>query len=232
MKRDLLDRLNTDRAEKHPVALVTDTNSGSQWLVYEESVASDTPPPPKEVIAAARTALTRDLSNAYNADGKNYFIQVHNPPLRLFIVGAVHISQVLASIGYLAGYAVTVIDPRRAFAESERFPDIDVSRKWPDNALSEANLDRRTAVVTLSHDPKIDDPALETVLRSDVFYIGSLGSNRTHGKRLMRLHEKGFSETETRRIHGPIGLHIGAKSPAEIAISIMAEITTVRRVAS
>lgn len=195
-------------------------------------MASDAPPPPKEVIAAARTALTRDLSNAYDADGKNYFIQVHNPPLRLFIVGAVHISQVLAPIGYLAGYAVTVIDPRRAFAESERFPDIDVSRKWPDNALSEANLDRRTAVVTLSHDPKIDDPALETVLRSDVFYIGSLGSNRTHGKRLTRLHEKGFSETETRRIHGPIGLHIGAKSPAEIAISIMAEITAVRRVAS
>ena len=240
MKRDLLDRLNGDRAEKRPVTLVTETAaggqvtesaSGGQWLVYEDSVAPE-PPPPDEVIAAARTALANDRSATHDAAGAGYFIQVHNPPLRLFIVGAVHITQALARMGSLAGYAVTVIDPRRAFAGEERFPGLDVSSDWPDDALAAAQPDRRSAVVTLSHDPKIDDPALETVLKSDVFYIGSLGSNRTHGKRLARLHEKGFSEAETDRIHGPVGLDIGAKSPAEIAISIMAEITQARRAAS
>ena len=124
---------------------------------------------------------------------------------------------------------MTVIDPRRAFAEAERFPGLEVSSEWPDDVLTAAALDRRSAIVTLSHDPKIDDPALETVLKSEVFYIGSLGSKRTHGKRLARLQEKGFSGAEMARIHGPIGLDIGAKSPAEIAISIIAEITEARR---
>ena len=177
----------------------------------------------------ARAALADDRSAILDADGKPYFIQVHNPPLRLFIVGAVHITQALARMASIAGYAVTVIDPRRAFAEPERFPGLEVSSDWPDDALAAAVVDRRAAIVTLSHDPKIDDPALETVLRSEVFYIGSLGSNRTHGKRLARLHEKGFTTTETDRIHGPVGLNIGAKSPAEIAVSIMAEITQARR---
>ena len=127
---------------------------------------------------------------------------------------------------------MTVIDPRRAFADSERFPGVEVSTEWPDDVLGRAAPDRRTAIVTLTHDPKIDDPALESILASEVFYIGSLGSNRTHGKRLARLHEKGFSEQQTGRIHGPVGLNIGAKSPAEIAISIMAEITEARRMAA
>lgn len=231
LKRNLLNRLNVDRAEKRPVALVTDTSSGEQWLIYEDYAASEAPPS-DEVIAAARAALSDDRSTNYDAAGTSYFIQAHNPPLRLFIVGAVHITQALAHLGNLAGYAVTVIDPRGAFAEGERFPGHNISREWPDDALATAKPDRRTAVVTLSHDPKIDDPALETVLRSDVFYIGSLGSNRTHGKRVARLHEKGFTEAETDRIHGPVGLDIGAKSPTEIAISIMAEITQARRNAS
>ena len=210
------------------VALVTETASGAQWLVSAEAVSPDAGLA-EDVAVRARAALADDRSAILDADGKPYFIQVHNPPLRLFIVGAVHITQALARMASIAGYAVTVIDPRRAFAEPERFPGLEVSSDWPDDVLRAAVVDRRAAIVTLSHDPKIDDPALETVLRSEVFYIGSLGSNRTHGKRLARLHEKGFTTTETDRIHGPVGLNIGAKSPAEIAVSIMAEITQARR---
>ena len=228
MKRGTLERLNADRAEKRSVALVTETASGAQWLVYAEAVSPDAGLA-EDVAVRARAALADDRSAILDADGKPYFIQVHNPPLRLFIVGAVHITQALARMASIAGYAVTVIDPRRAFAEPERFPGLEVSSDWPDDVLAAAVVDRRAAIVTLSHDPKIDDPALETVLRSEVFYIGSLGSNRTHGKRLARLHEKGFTTTETDRIHGPVGLNIGAKSPAEIAVSIMAEITQARR---
>ena len=228
MKRKTLDRLNADRADNRPVALVTETASGGQWLVYSDAVSPGAALP-EDMLAEARAALADDRSATRELDGRSYFIQVHNPPLRLFIVGAVHITQALARIATLAGYAVTVIDPRRAFAEPERFPGLEVSNDWPDDVLGAAVPDRRTAIVTLSHDPKIDDPALETVLKSEVFYIGSLGSNRTHGKRLTRLREKGFSAAETERIHGPIGLDIGAKSPAEIAISIMAEITQARR---
>ena len=228
MKRGTLERLSADRAEKRSVALVTETASGAQWLVYAEAVSPDAGLA-EDVAVRARAALSDDRSAILDADGKPYFIQVHNPPLRLFIVGAVHITQALARMASIAGYAVTVIDPRRAFAEPERFPGLEVSSDWPDDVLRAAVVDRRAAIVTLSHDPKIDDPALETVLRSEVFYIGSLGSNRTHGKRLARLHEKGFTTTETDRIHGPVGLNIGAKSPAEIAVSIMAEITQARR---
>ena len=228
MKRGTLERLNADRAEKRSVALVTETASGAQWLGYAEAVSPDAGLA-EDVAVRARAALADDRSAILDADGKPYFIQVHNPPLRLFIVGAVHITQALARMASIVGYAVTVIDPRRAFAEPERFPGLEVSSDWPDDVLRAAVVDRRAAIVTLSHDPKIDDPALETVLRSEVFYIGSLGSNRTHGKRLARLHEKGFTTTETDRIHGPVGLNIGAKSPAEIAVSIMAEITQARR---
>ncbi len=252
MKRGTLDQVNADRAENRPVALVTETAFGAQWLVYGDAVSpgadlSQDPSAdlsqdpgadlsqdpgaglPQDMVTQARAALADDRSATCDVDGKSYFIQVHNPPLRLYIVGAVHITQALARMASIAGYAVTVIDPRRAFAEPERFPGIAVSSGWPDDVLAAAKPDRRTAIVTLSHDPKIDDPALETVLRSDVFYIGSLGSKRTHGKRLARLDEKGFSVAETGRIHGPVGLDIGAKSPAEIAISIMAEITQARR---
>ena len=231
MKRGMLDRLNADRENKRPVALVSETGAGSQTLVYEDEQTSGEELP-QEVLSQARAALANDRSEAVENGDKQYFIQVHNPPLRLFIIGAVHITQPLAQIASLAGYGVTVIDPRRAFADSERFPGIEVSTEWPDDVLGRAAPDRRTAIVTLTHDPKIDDPALESILASEVFYIGSLGSNRTHGKRLVRLHEKGFSEQQTGRIHGPVGLNIGAKSPAEIAISIMAEITEARRMAA
>jgi xanthine dehydrogenase accessory factor len=157
------------------------------------------------------------------------FIHVHNPPLRLVIVGAVHIAQPLSRMAALSGYAVTVIDPRRAFASDERFADVAVSRDWPDEALAALAPDARTAVVMLTHDPKLDDPALEVALGSPAFYIGALGSKRTQAARAKRLADRGLGEAAIARIHGPIGLSIGALSPAEIAIAIMAEITQVRR---
>ena len=143
--------------------------------------------------------------------------------------GAVHIAQALAPIAVIGGYAVTIIDPRRSFATAERFPGVTLTHEWPDEAMDKLKLDARTAIVTLTHDPKIDDPALERALRSDCFYIGCLGSTRTHKARLARLAEQGFGEKDFVRLHGPIGLDIGAQSPAEIAISIVAEVTAVLR---
>ena len=228
MKAEVLARINADRADKRPVALVTDLRSGDQTLVYSSNnnglsgVSTD-------LIEAAQTALRDDRSRPVETDAGRYFIQVHNPPPRLVIVGAVHIAQPLARMAALAGYAVTVVDPRRAFASDERFPDVAVSRDWPDAALSELAPDTRTAVVTLTHDPKLDDPALAVALRSDAFYVGSLGSKRTHALRCERLAELGLDEARIARIHGPVGLAIGALSPAEIALAIMAQITQVRR---
>ena len=227
MKAEVLARINSDRADKRPVALVTDLRSGDQTLVYSSNnnglsgVSTD-------LIEAAQTALRDDRSRPVETDAGRYFIQVHNPPPRLVIVGAVHIAQPLARMAALAGYAVTVVDPRRAFASDERFPDVAVSRDWPDAALSELAPDTRTAVVTLTHDPKLDDPALAVALRSDAFYVGSLGSRRTHALRCERLAELGLDEARIARIHGPVGLAIGALSPAEIALAIMAQITQVR----
>jgi xanthine dehydrogenase accessory factor len=154
---------------------------------------------------------------------------VQNPPLRLIIVGAVHIAQTLAPMAALAGYAVTIIDPRRAFATDARFPDVTLIGEWPDEFMATMTLDRRTAVVTLTHDPKLDDPALQTALKSDAFYIGALGSKRTHAARLGRLRSAGFGDGDCARIRGPVGLDIGALSPAEIAVSILAQITQVLR---
>ena len=145
----------------------------------------------------------------------------------MLIVGAVHISQALAPMAALAGYDVTVIDPRRAFATDSRFPDVKLVSAWPDDAMRDLKPDNRTAIVALTHDPKIDDPALQVALASDAFYIGALGSRKTHANRLARLREAGLADPATARIHGPIGLKIGAKSPAEIAISILGEVTAV-----
>ena len=150
---------------------------------------------------------------------------MHNPPLKLIVVGAVHIAQPLLSMARLSGYDATLVDPRDAFAADARFPGERIVREWPDEALAGLGLDARTAVVTLTHDTKLDDPAIRVALKSDIFYLGCLGSKKTHGKRVERLTEAGFSEAEIARIHGPVGLDIGAKSPAEIAISIMGQMT-------
>ena len=228
MRRALLEQLNRDRAEKRAVALVTALDDGAQALVYREG-APEGAAPPAPVAAAARAALDADASRSVEAAGRDYFIHVYNPPLRMAIVGAVHITQALVQIATTAGYAVTIADPRRAFADAARFPSARVSTEWPDDALKRLAPDARTAVVTLTHDPKIDDPALAFALRAPVFYIGALGSRRTHGLRCERLRAQGFTDAELARIHAPVGLAIGARSPAEIAIAVMAEVTRARR---
>jgi xanthine dehydrogenase accessory factor len=154
---------------------------------------------------------------------------VFSPPRRCFVVGAVHIAQPLVQMLTLADYAAIVVDPRESFATAARFPGVELTTEWPDEALERLQPDHRSAVVTLTHDPKLDDPALAVALRSEAFYIGALGSRRTHAKRCARLAELGFGEAEMARIHGPIGLSIGAVSPAEIAVSILGQMTEVMR---
>jgi xanthine dehydrogenase accessory factor len=226
MKRAALDRLLAQRAAKQPVALVTRLDGGEQSLVTAEETHGDLALP-LDVVAAARSALRSDRSGLSEAGANRYFIRVYNPPLRMAIIGAVHIAQVLAPMAILTGYEVTVIDPRRAFATEARFPNMELVTDWPDEALGALRPDRRTAVVTLTHDPKLDDPALEVALRSEAFYIGALGSGRTQAKRLHRLQELGFTSAQLGRIHGPIGLKLGGRAPAEIAIAILAEATKV-----
>jgi xanthine dehydrogenase accessory factor len=228
MKSSDLQKIVAERAANRAFALVTNLKSGEQFIFYSKQNAGDFPFG-SEIGLAAAGALKADESGIAEAGGARYFIQVHNPPLRLLIVGAVHIAQALAPMAALTGYGVTVIDPRRAFATDSRFPDMAKSSAWPDEAMAELKPDRRTAVVTLTHDPKLDDPALEAALRSEAFYIGALGSRKTHASRLARLKAAGFDDAAMARIHGPVGLSINAESPAEIAVSIMAQITAVRR---
>ena len=184
---------------------------------------------PSALLIQCTTALAQDKGLCAEVGGQRFFINPFNPPLRLVAVGAVHITQALAPMASLSGYEVTVVDPRRAFASPERFPGIAVSTEWPDDALHALQVDTRTAVVTLTHDPKLDDPALSVALQSPAFYIGSLGSRKTHAARLKRLQEQGLGVQAQERIHGPVGLAIGARSPAEIAIAIMGQITQALR---
>ena len=226
MKRNILDALQEARTKKLPVALATDLKRGAQALVTPSGISGDLDLDEAGLVNV-RSAVRDDRSATFESNGRRIFVHVFNPPLRMIVVGAVHIAQALVPMASLAGYSVTVVDPRRAFATSIRFPDVEITHDWPDEALGRLAPDRRTAVVTLTHDPKIDDPALEVALRSDVFYIGALGSARTHAKRMARLKESGFTDADMARIHGPAGLSIGAKSPAEIAVSILAQITEV-----
>jgi xanthine dehydrogenase accessory factor len=229
MKAALLKQVLADRAAKVPVALVTDLGDGRQTIVHDDGDPAGDIALNDAQLAEVHKALRGDKSRTLDsADGK-LFAQVHNPPPRLLLVGAVHISQALAPMAVLTGYGVSVIDPRRAFATDERFPGIDMRGDWPDEAMAELKPDRRTAVVALTHDPKLDDPALQAALRSPAFYIGALGSRKTHAARLARLAAAGFTPEQTARVHGPVGLSIGALSPAEIAISVMAQITAIRR---
>ncbi len=225
MKRILLERLLAARAAKCPAALVTELASGRQALFSDSKLSGDLALG-DEQIAALRAAMAADRSAMLDGD-EGFFVRVFNPPLRMIVVGAVHIAQVLVPMSALAGYEVIVVDPRKAWASASRFPDVELTTEWPDDALHRLNLDRRCAVVTLTHDPKLDDPALAVALRSEVFYIGALGSKRTHAKRLGRLKREGFGDAELARIRGPVGLAIGAKSPAEIAVSILAQVTQV-----
>ena len=228
MNRQLLEGLAEARQAKQPVTVLTELSGGRQALFRPDL---DPPPEgyPAEVLEAASRALRDDRSATVEAAEERFFVHAFNPRLRLVVVGAVHIAQSLVPQANLLDYEVTVVDPRRAFASAERFPDVTVIAEWPDDALRELVPDTRTAIVTLTHDPKIDDPALDCALRSRAFYIGSLGSRRTHAARLERLRAQGFGEADLERIHGPIGLDLGARSTGEIATSVMAQITAVLR---
>jgi len=223
MKAAVLDRLLRLRAAQRPVALLTDLASGRQALIVDGRAEGELQPGPDQ-LAAAVDATQSDRSGLLPGAPES-FLQVFNPPLRLIIVGAVHIAQVLAPMAALLGYRVAVVDPRRAWATAERFPEVSVLADWPDAALSGLGLDHRSAVVTLSHDPKLDDPALEASLKSDAFYIAALGSRKTHAKRIERLRARGIDEPGLARIHGPAGLTLGGRSPGEIAVSILAQMT-------
>jgi xanthine dehydrogenase accessory factor len=228
VKRSILDRLLEARAAKRPAAHLRWLQEGDEALVVAgEAVIGG--PVPEDVLEAVRAAHRRDRGRTVETERGALFIQVFNPPLRLIVVGAVHIAQALVPMASLAGYDVTVVDPRRAFASDARFPGVDVRQDWPDEALEELQPDARTAIVTLTHDPKLDDPALDVALRSEAFYIAALGSKRTHAARLDRLKDFGHDPAKLGRIVGPAGLSIGAVSPAEIALSVMAQMTQVLR---
>jgi len=213
---------------KTPFAIATDIETGAQTLLPSAPVKSELTLAPA-LRAEAERALAREKSAPVEADGKRLFVNVIAPPRRLAIVGAVHIAQQLVPMAAMAGYEVTVIDPRSAFGSEFRFPGVTLSNDWPDEALVAFKPDARSAVITLTHDPKLDDPALAAALRSDAFFIGALGSRKTHASRLERLKEQGFGAADMARIHGPVGLSIGAVSPAEIAISVLAQMTQVLR---
>lgn len=225
MDAALLKELVRARAEKRAVVLATRLTDGIQKLVYPTDKSEK-----NWLIDAIHEVLSSDRGAVVEApDGAEWFLNPFNPPLRLILVGAVHIAQPLAQMAALMGYDVTVVDPRASFASPERFPGMKLMTDWPDEAMAALAPDARTAIVTLTHDPKLDDPALQAALRSPAFYVGALGSKKTHAARVARLTEAGFAESDIARIHGPVGLSIGAKSPAEIAISIMAEITETLR---
>ncbi|GJE28261.1 XdhC family protein [Methylobacterium organophilum] len=224
MRLDLLQRLNAERAARRAAILVTDTGEGSQRLVTEADLASD---PLAETL---RERLQSGRSGLVEAEGRSLFLTVQVPPIRLVVIGAVHISQALCPMAASLDLDVAVIDPRTAFATPERFPGVRLIAEWPDVAWEALGpLDRYTAVAALTHDPKIDDPALTAALTAECFYVGALGSRKTHGRRVERLTQAGFSEAQIARIHAPIGLDLGAVSPAEIAVSILAQIVATLR---
>ncbi|WP_322517967.1 XdhC family protein [Rhodopseudomonas palustris] len=223
MKLETLQQLNAERAARRPVIVVTDTATGEQRLIKAAEIAAD------PLAAELSKQLRMGKSATIEVDGRKLFLNVYAPTAKLVIVGAVHISQALAPLARSLGYDVTVVDPRTAFASPERFPDVPLIAEWPDVALPPLNIDHYTAFVALTHDPKIDDPALLHAFARDCFYIGALGSKKTHARRIDRLKEQGASDADVARIHAPIGLAIGAVSPSEIAVSIMAEITATLR---
>ncbi len=223
MRRDLLEAVVGAQKLRHAIAVVTDLQTGAQRLVAREKSATDVFAPMLE------KAFRFDKSSVEPTAQGEVFVSVHNPRLRLVIIGAVHIAQSVIPMADAAGYDITVIDPRGAFATGVRFPSVTLFDQWPDEILPHLGLDARTAVLALTHDPKIDDPALDLALKSEVFYIGALGSKKTQASRRERLLERGFDEAALGRIHGPIGLAIGAVGAPEIAISIMAEMTRVLR---
>ncbi len=223
MRLDLLRAMNAARAGRRACVLATKLSDGAQRFVAAEGAADD--PLAEEIEAALRAGKSATVEH----DGEAYFLTVQVPPVRLVMIGAVHISQALSPIARIAGLDPVVIDPRTAFATPERFPETPVIAEWPDEALEERPLDRYTAICLLTHDPKIDDRALTRALKAECFYIGALGSRKTHARRVERMKAEGFDDAALARIHAPIGLDIGAVSPSEIAVSIAGEIVAALR---
>ena len=226
MRNSLLQQISGCRRANRPCVLIRNLDSHDSF-VLEPGLHVDEGE--AELHELAMQALAADQCFQRNLYGQDYFIQPFNTALRLIIIGAVHIGQYLANNALSCGYNVIVVDPREVFASEARFPGVTLNTDWPDFALETLSPDTRTALVTLTHDPKLDDPALQAALRSDAFYIGALGSRKTQAARIKRLQEAGFGEAEIARLKAPVGLDIGARSPAEIAVSIMAEITATLR---
>ncbi len=238
MKAELLSQLVEDRRNERAMVLATNLDTGEQMLLYPLDTGAEGgdgetetggPETSDDLQQTARTALLNDRSQQVDGPDGRLFLQVHNTPLRVVLVGAVHVAQPLARMASYAGFAVSIVDPREAFNTEARFPGMDRLLSWPDAALADLELDHRTAVVILTHDPKLDDPALVAALSSPVFYIGALGSRMNQAKRLERMTEAGFDDAALARIHGPVGLKIGARTPEEIAAAIMAEVIQERR---
>ena len=227
MKTETLAALQQARTKRRAVTLATRLSDAAEGLIYRDATEGELAGN-GEIVAAARRAMEVGRSETLDIGGQKIFLNVYVPPPRLVIVGAVHIAQTLAPMATMLEFDVTVVDPRGAWATAARFPGVKVIKEWADEAFQEMGLDASTAVVTLTHDPKLDDPALESALKSEAFYIGALGSRRTHAKRKERLAQVGVTEEMFARVHGPVGLNIGARSPAEIAVSILGQIVEVR----
>ena len=225
MRLETLTALNAERAARRAALIVTDPEDGGQRLVRAAEIDAD---PLADILRERLRSGRSGLGEG--PDGRPVFVAVHVPPVRFVVVGAVHISQALVPFAAQLGLDLTVIDPRTAFASPERFPNVRLIAEWPDRALEVVGpLDAYTALAALTHDPKIDDPALIAALRADCAYIGALGSRKTHARRVERLKEAGFDEAAIGRIHAPIGLDLGAVSPAEIALAILAQVVSTLR---
>ena len=228
MKSRYIEAVIAANVEGRSVALAIELKSGVQLFLDSGQLEGDLQLD-EASVAAMREALRADRNITMDTAQGRVFVQVFSPPRRCFVIGAVHIAQPLVQMLTMTDYRPIVIDPRGSFATEERFPGVELTTEWPDEALERLRPDQRSAIVTLTHDPKLDDPALAVALRSECFYIGALGSKRTHAKRRERLSALGFGENELSRIHAPIGLNIGAVSQAEIAVSILAQMTDVLR---
>jgi xanthine dehydrogenase accessory factor len=217
-----IDALAEAAFTRRPVAFAKRLSDAAEFVLPD-------PAAPAALNEAGDAALAANKTGTVAIGDENWFIEARNPPPRLILVGGVHIAQTVVPLAAMAGFAVVLIDPRRSFGNQERFPDTAISNDWPDEAMRALRPDSRTAIVTLTHDPKLDDPALDEALRSAAFYVGALGSRKTHAARLERLAALGHEDAALARIHGPVGLNIGAVSAPEIALSIVAEIVAMRR---
>ncbi len=223
MDPTVLNTLNAERRARRAAILVTDLGDGSSRVVSESDAVSGA------LGDATRQAFRTGRSQAIEVDGRTLFLNAHLPPPRIVVIGAVHISQALAPMARLAGFDVEIVDPRTAFATPERFPEVELHAEWPQDVLARRPLDAFTALAAVTHDPKIDDFPLLSALEAGCFYVGALGSRKTHAKRVERLLSQGATQAQIDRIHAPIGLDIGASSPAEIAVAVLAQIVQALR---